>query len=95
MDTIKRIADNEHINAVVVLTDGQDTRSHATRESVLQRLGQEGDAESGGVRVFTIAYGSDARDDELNAFAEAAGGKGFKASTDDIVQVYRSISSFF
>jgi Ca-activated chloride channel homolog len=95
VDTIKRIADNEHINAVVVLTDGQDTRSNATREQVLERLGQEGEAESGGVRVFTIAYGSDARDDELNAFAEAAGGKGFKASTDDIVQVYRSISSFF
>jgi Ca-activated chloride channel homolog len=95
VDTIKRIADNEHINAVVVLTDGQDTRSHATREQVLKRLAQEGDAESGGVRVFTIAYGSDAREQELNDFAAAAGGKGFKASTDDIVQVYRSISSFF
>jgi Ca-activated chloride channel family protein len=95
VDTIKRIADNEHINAVVVLTDGQDSRSVATREQVLKRLGEEGSAETGGVRVFTIAYGSDAREQELNDFAEAAGGKGFKASTDDIVQVYRSISSFF
>ena len=61
----------------------------------MQRLEQEGRAESGGVRVFTIAYGSDAREGEMNAFAQASGGKGFKASTDDIVQVYRSISSFF
>jgi len=95
VDTIKRIADDEHINAVVVLTDGQDTRSQHSRNQVLQRLQQEGQAESRGVRVFTIAYGSDAREKEMNAFAEASGGKGFTASTDDIVQVYRSISSFF
>jgi Ca-activated chloride channel family protein len=95
VETIKNIADNEHINAVVVLTDGQDTRSQHSREQVLERLEQEGRAESSGVRVFTIAYGSDAREGELTAFAEASGGKGFKASTDDIVQVYRSISSFF
>jgi Ca-activated chloride channel homolog len=95
VDTIKAIADDEHINAVVILTDGQDTRSQHSRNQVLQRLQQEGQAESGGVRVFTIAYGSDARKKELNSFAEASGGKGFTASTDDIVQVYRSISSFF
>jgi hypothetical protein len=45
--------------------------------------------------VFTIAYGSDAKAGELNAFAAASGGKGFTASTTDIEQVYRSISSFF
>ena len=46
-------------------------------------------------RVFTNAYGSDGGKKEMNSFAEASGGKGFVASTDDIVQVYRSISSFF
>jgi Ca-activated chloride channel family protein len=95
VDTIKKIADADHINAVVVLTDGQDTHSSATRDQVLARMRQEGEAESGGVRVFTIAYGTDARAKELNSFAEASGGKGFTASTTDIEQVYRSISSFF
>ena len=47
------------------------------------------------MRVFTIAYGSDAKASELERFAEASGGKGFTASTADIEQVYRSISSFF
>jgi Ca-activated chloride channel family protein len=95
VDAVKQRADAEHINAVVVLTDGEDTHSTNTRRSALARLEQEGKSESGGVRVFTIAYGRDAHEDELSAFAVASGGKGFKASTDDIEAVYRSISSFF
>jgi Ca-activated chloride channel family protein len=95
VDAIKARADAEHINAVVVLTDGADTTSSVTGEQVLERLGQEGKAESNAVRVFTIAYGSDAKGSELDRFAAASGGKGFTASTADIEQVYRSISSFF
>jgi Ca-activated chloride channel family protein len=95
VDAVKKRADSEHINAVVVLTDGEDTNSSNTRNSALARLEREGESESGGVRVFTIAYGRDAHEDELSAFAQASGGKGFKASTDDIESVYRSISSFF
>jgi hypothetical protein len=45
--------------------------------------------------VFTIAYGADAKEDELARFADASGGKGFPADTGDIAAVYRSISSFF
>ncbi len=95
VDAIKARADSEHINAVVVLTDGADTSSSVTSRQVLDRLGQEGKAESNAVRVFTIAYGSDAKASELDRFAAASGGKGFTASTADIEQVYRSISSFF
>jgi Ca-activated chloride channel homolog len=95
VDAIKARADAEHINAVVVLTDGADTTSSVSAQQVLDRLGQEGKAESNAVRVFTIAYGSDAKAAELERFAEASGGKGFTASTADIEQVYRSISSFF
>ena len=95
VDAIKAKADAEHINAVVVLTDGADTTSSVSGGQVLARLGQEGKAESNAVRVFTIAYGSDAKASELQRFAEASGGKAFTASTADIEQVYRSISSFF
>jgi len=95
VDAIKSRADAEHINAVVVLTDGADTTSSVTSQQVLDRLGQEGKAESNAVRLFTIAYGSDAKASELDRFAAASGGKGFTASTADIEQVYRSISSFF
>jgi Ca-activated chloride channel homolog len=95
VDAIKAKADAEHINAVVVLTDGADTTSSVTGQQVLARLNQEGKAESNAVRVFTIAYGSDAKASELERFSAASGGKGFTASTADIEQVYRSISSFF
>jgi Ca-activated chloride channel family protein len=95
VDAIKAKADAEHINAVVVLTDGADTTSSVSAQQVLDRLGREGKAESNAVRVFTIAYGSDAKASELDRFAAASGGKGFTASTADIEQVYRSISSFF
>jgi Ca-activated chloride channel family protein len=95
VDAVKRNADPDHINAVVVLTDGQDTHSSASRRQVLDALRAEGSAESGGVRVFTIAYGKEAKERELGEFATASGGKGFPADTSDIAQVYRSISSFF
>jgi Ca-activated chloride channel homolog len=95
VDQVKRTADTDHINAVVVLTDGQDTHSSASRQQVLDRMRAEGSAETGGVRVFTIAYGDDAKQEILDQFAAASGGKGFAASTSDIAQVYRSISSFF
>lgn len=96
VEEIKRTASAETINAVVVLTDGEESGdSSRGQQQVLDRLAQEGDAETNGVRVFTIAYGSDPNSDALKEFAAATGGKAFSASTSDIEQVYRSISSFF
>lgn len=95
VEAIDRSADDDHINAVVILTDGEDTNSGRDAEQVISRLRREGEAESNGVRVFTIAYGSDANEDVLERFAEASGGKAFVGGTDDIESVYRSISSFF
>jgi Ca-activated chloride channel homolog len=95
VDTVKARADTDHINAVVILTDGQDTHSSATQAQVMSALRAQGQAESASVRVFTIAYGQDAQEQELERFATASGGKGFPADTGDIAAVYRSISSFF
>ena len=95
VNTVKARADTDHINAVVILTDGQDTHSSATQQQVMDQLRVEGQGETSSVRVFTIAYGADAREDELTRFADASGGKGFPANTGDIAAVYRSISSFF
>ena len=98
------------VNAVDAIKSARRRRAHQCRRGPHRRrrhdvLGQqrpgprapeqEGKAESNAVRVFTIAYGSDAKASELQRFAAASGGKGFTASTADIEQVYRSISSFF
>ena len=95
VNTVKQRADPDHINAVVILTDGQDTHSSATAAQVMSTLRAQGQAESAAVRVFTIAYGQDAQEQELERFATASGGKCFPADTGDIAAVYRSISSFF
>ena len=87
--------DPDAINAVVVLTDGQDTASDHQGFDVIKELERQGQKESGQVRVFTIAYGKEPNDQELARYSEASGGKSYRGGTDDIASVYRSISSFF
>jgi len=87
--------DKGGINAVVVLTDGQDTASGRSENDAVRILKVQGEKESNPIRVFTIAYGSDANTEELARYADATGGKAFTADTSDIEKVYRSISSFF
>ena len=90
------LADSSRINAVVLLTDGEDTDSDATADEVVRRLAAQGDS-SRQVRVFSIAYGADAAGaaDALKRISGASGGKAYEGSVDDIESVYRSISSFF
>jgi Ca-activated chloride channel family protein len=93
---VAKTADKSRINAVVLLTDGEDTDSDRTAADVVRELGQQGDS-ARRVRVFTIAYSSGAAGaaDTLARIAAASGGKSYEGSTSDIESVYRSISSFF
>jgi Ca-activated chloride channel homolog len=93
---VRELGDDERINAVVVLTDGEDTDSSASADEVARTLEAQGDSASR-VRVFTIAYSAEAEgaQEALDAFAEASGGQSYQGDTEDIEAVYRSISSFF
>jgi Ca-activated chloride channel homolog len=95
-ETVRRLNDRERINAVVVLTDGEDTDSSRTAEQVVSELEAQGDAENR-VRVFTIAYSAQAAGaaEALEQIAQASGGQSYTGDTEDIEAVYRSISSFF
>jgi Ca-activated chloride channel family protein len=95
-DSMRPLADRDHITAVVLLTDGEDTDSAATVEEVQQRLQGQGDTENK-VRVFTIAYsaGATGAREQLAKIAAASGGQSYEGRTSDIESVYRSISSFF
>lgn len=95
VEGVEQKLDKDAINAVVLLTDGQDTVSSRTADRVVRELERQGRKESGQIRVFTIAYGSDPNEAELERYAEATGGKPYEGTTDDIASVYRSISSFF
>jgi len=95
-EQVRRDASPERINAVVVLTDGEDTDSSADAQQAVDAVRAQGDSDDQ-VRVFTIAYSAGAAGaaEALAAISEASGGQAYEGSTEDIESVYRSISSFF
>jgi Ca-activated chloride channel homolog len=95
VDAVDAKLDRNAINAVVVLTDGADTTSDRSVEETAAELAKQGQRESGQIRVFTIAYGSEPNEVELGRYAQESGGKAFIASTQNIETVYQQISSFF
>lgn len=91
--TLSSQPDEGRIGAIVVLTDGADTNSTLKIEALLARFAAK--RESGGIRVFTIAYGKDANKDILKRIAEATQASFAAGSTDNIITVFRDISTFF
>ena len=93
---VAKLADTSRINAVVLLTDGEDTDSSKSIATLVRELAAQGDS-SRRIRVFTIAYSAGAAGAAANLerIAAASGGKPYTGNTDDIETVYRSISSFF
>jgi Ca-activated chloride channel family protein len=95
-EQVRSEADASRINAVVVLTDGEDTDSSRSIEDAVEAVRAQGDSDDQ-VRVFTIAYSAGAAGaaEGLAAIAKASGGQAYEGDTEDIESVYRSISSFF
>lgn len=83
----------QRIRAIVVLSDGEDTADDMTIEQLLDEIGA--DAEGNSIKVFTIAYGSDAQLDVLERIAEATGARAFAGDPATIKQVYAEIATFF
>ncbi|HEX4796946.1 MAG TPA: VWA domain-containing protein [Humisphaera sp.] len=86
-------ADGEHIDAIVVLTDGEDNGKSVTLDALLQRLSRE--TETGGVRIFTIGYGQSAQLDALRKIARQARGEFYTGETKNIIDVFRDVATFF
>lgn len=94
-DLLASLRDTTRINAVVVLTDGEDNQSHVNEHMLVAELRRSSESDVGTVRIFTIAYGSEANTDALTAIADASGGKEYSGEPDEIDAVYKQISSFF
>ncbi len=96
LKTVRELDDPTRINAVVVLTDGEDTDSNLTSDQVVEQVSHQDDS-APQVRIFTIAYSADAvgAADALERIANASGGKAYKGTTGNIESVYLQISSFF
>lgn len=81
------------IEAVVVLTDGADTESKMKFDELMERIKYNGETRA--IHVFTIAYGHDARKDVLQKIADATQAKFYEGTPQNIVDVFRDISTFF
>ncbi len=82
------------ITAIVVLSDGEDTKStKTTLDGLLKEL--EGGGEIGNVRVFTIGYGSGAKAEVLEKISDITQAKYYRGTPQNINEVFLEISTFF
>jgi Ca-activated chloride channel homolog len=95
VDLVAAMNDSTRINAVVVLTDGDDNKSRLTATALETRLEQRAEDQEHNIRVFTIAYGSHANKAVLESIAAASDGQAYEGDPEEIAKVYREISSFF
>jgi Ca-activated chloride channel family protein len=84
-------AGERRLYGVVVLSDGDDTASDRSQEEMFDCLPTGEDVE--GVKVFTIAYGSDADEELLTRIAERTNGRFFTGDPESIEYVYRAIAA--
>jgi len=85
----------DRINAIVVLSDGADRDSKQKLEKVISVIAADAESASGGVRVFTIGYGSGALADVLGRIADASRGKYYEGTPENIEKIFKEISTFF
>ncbi len=82
----------ESINAIVVMTDGQENSSGQSLSAMQRRIRQEGEMQ---IVIFTIAFGSDADEKLMRSMAEIGGGQYRRADETDIEDLYKIISTYF
>jgi Ca-activated chloride channel family protein len=85
-----RADDQGRIQAVVLLSDGQNTTgSTLTLEEVKRQYGE------GDIPIFPIAYGTDADKEALTAIADFTRTLLIEGSSADINQIFENMSRYF
>ncbi|MBO0980347.1 substrate-binding and VWA domain-containing protein [Microbacterium sp. SD291] len=97
-EAMRERAEPGRINAIVVLSDGEDTDSSISLDSLIAKIGKS--SKEGGdeapVRIFTIAYGEGADPTALQRIADATGGQLFDASNAERIDlVFASVINNF
>jgi Ca-activated chloride channel family protein len=93
---VEALDEADRIDAVVLLTDGEDNASKLQAYTLIKSLERNSESDHR-VRVFTIAYSAGAAGSEetLKKISAASGGNSYSADTDAIESIYRQIGSFF
>lgn len=84
---------SDRILAIVALTDGLDKDSSLSLDKLIERIRYGGETKN--VRVFTIAYGSDADRKVLERIAEATKVGSYEGTPQNIRKIFQTISTFF
>jgi Ca-activated chloride channel family protein len=93
-DDLLANGDPDHIRAMVVLSDGENTIWDVDLDQVVAQVGSS--SESGTApKIFTIAFGDDADRDVLRRIAEITGGRQYDGDPQTINEVYAIIATFF
>ena len=85
-------ADSQAINALVVMTDGQENESNYSQRDLSALIRSQPEAR---LVIFTIAFGDDADEPLLRDIAEIGNGQYRRADETDIDELYRIISTYF
>ncbi len=83
--------DAQAINAIVVMTDGQENESERSLEQLQDLLRSTATPPI----IFTIGFGDDADEDVLGVMAKIGGGQFRRADETDIAELYQIISTYF
>jgi Ca-activated chloride channel family protein len=89
---LQDLGDAERINAIVVMTDGQENNSRMSLRQLVREMTQESRLP---VVVFCIAYGGDADIDTLQTIAEPTGGQVREGDLETIRDLYKILSTYF
>ncbi len=89
---LQALGDGSAINAVVVMTDGQENESRRSLNDLSRQLQTGGDLP---IVVFTVGFGRDADEQMLEVMAGLGGGQYRRADETDIEELYRTISTYF
>lgn len=89
-----RGAGGDRIQAVVILSDGQDTSSLTSLQTAIELI-NAGRSDRNPVVVIPVAYGSDADINALNSIARASATRVQSGDPENIEQVLQIIGSYF
>jgi Ca-activated chloride channel family protein len=87
--------DPDHIRAIVVLSDGEDTASVDSLDQVMSQINASAGEGGNAIKIFSIAFGEGADQGVLNSIAEPTGGKQYDSSPENIQKIYDEIATFF
>jgi Ca-activated chloride channel family protein len=86
------------INAIIVLTDGEDNKSRLRLKELVSKV--KIDNEKKTVRIYTIAYAADTKEADiydkiLKLIADATQAKSYKGTPENIRAIFKDIATFF